>query len=234
MKWCNKCKQNKKKGEFYKNKYQNEGLCTSCIKCYVSSSLEYYYKNKEKILKYNKTEGYLYHKEYYQKNKDIIKKQAKEHYLVNIDKILKRQQEYSKTEKYQKNCKERRLKNKDERAIWWRKYKKERRKTDIKYKLNDNFRSLVSASLKGNKLGKRWSSLVGYGSNELKEHLEKQFDNKMNWDNYGSYWWVDHIKPVSLFNFIQPEDKEFKDCWSLSNLQPLEKIANIKKGNKYE
>ncbi len=29
------------------------------------------------------------------------------------------------------------------------------------------------------------------------------------------------------------QDQEFKECWALSNLQPLEAIANIKKGNKY-
>ena len=28
-------------------------------------------------------------------------------------------------------------------------------------------------------------------------------------------------------------DEEFKKCWALENLQPMEKIANIKKGNKY-
>jgi len=55
----------------------------------------------------------------------------------------------------------------------------------------------------------------------------------MNWNNYGSYWHVDHIKPVALFNFNAPDDKEFKECWSLENLRPLEKIENIKKGKKY-
>ena len=54
----------------------------------------------------------------------------------------------------------------------------------------------------------------------------------MTWDNYGSYWWIDHIKPRSLFKYEKPEDKEFKECWALKNLQPMEKIANIKKGNK--
>ena len=56
----------------------------------------------------------------------------------------------------------------------------------------------------------------------------------MNWKNYGSYWHIDHIKPKTLFNYSSPEDKEFIKCWSLSNLQPLEKITNIKKGNRYE
>ena len=45
---------------------------------------------------------------------------------------------------------------------------------------------------------------------------------------------LDHIKPIILFNFNSPEDKEFQECWALNNLRPLEKMANIKKGNKYE
>ena len=45
--------------------------------------------------------------------------------------------------------------------------------------------------------------------------------------------WIDHIKPRSLFKYKKPENKEFKECWALNNLQPLEKIANIKKFNHY-
>ena len=74
--------------------------------------------------------------------------------------------------------------------------------------------------------------MAGYTKDDLVKHLEKQFDDKMNWANYGSYWWIDHIKPRSAFHYTTAEDPEFKECWSLSNLQPMEKIANIKKGNK--
>jgi 5-methylcytosine-specific restriction endonuclease McrA len=61
----------------------------------------------------------------------------------------------------------------------------------------------------------------------------------MTWDNHGKYekgkkkWQIDHIKPKSLFNFETPEDPEFKECWALENLQPLEAMENIKKGNKF-
>jgi 5-methylcytosine-specific restriction endonuclease McrA len=74
--------------------------------------------------------------------------------------------------------------------------------------------------------------LVGYTVNELINHLEKQFDGKMSWDNYGSYWDVDHRKPRSLFHYENAEDPEFKECWSLKNLQPLEHKENLRKGNR--
>ena len=55
----------------------------------------------------------------------------------------------------------------------------------------------------------------------------------MTWDNYGSYWWIDHIKARSHFKYKTAKDPEFKECWVLENLQPMEKIANMKKSNNY-
>ena len=48
----------------------------------------------------------------------------------------------------------------------------------------------------------------------------------MTWDNYGTYWEVDHIKPLSLCD-------AFEEAWQLSNLQPLTCSENRSKGNKY-
>ena len=65
------------------------------------------------------------------------------------------------------------------------------------------------------------------------KHLEKQFQNGMNWDNYTKFGWhIDHIIPVDAFNFTTTKDKEFKECWKLSNLQPLWAYDNWKKNNK--
>ena len=111
--------------------------------------------------------------------------------------------------------------------------RKLRRKIDPKYRLDSNISSMISICLKGKKQWRKWENLVGYKIEDLIKHLENQFDNKMNWDNYGNYWWIDHIKPRSLFNYIYPEDLEFKECWALKNLQPMEKIANIKKNKHY-
>jgi len=89
----------------------------------------------------------------------------------------------------------------------------------------------IANSLKSKKNGQPWEVLVSYTLGELMRHLEKQFYNKMNWNNYGNYWAVDHITPKSSFNYTSPDDLEFKQCWALKNLQPLEKIENIRKGN---
>lgn len=107
------------------------------------------------------------------------------------------------------------------------------RRSNPRLRIYRNLAVHVALSLKNRKRdGTSWESLVGYSCEDLMIHLESQFTPEMNWDNYGSYWWVDHIIPVSFFEFKKIEDIGFKQCWAITNLQPLEKMANIQKGNK--
>lgn len=80
--------------------------------------------------------------------------------------------------------------------------------------------------------------IVGYSSEELIKHLESNFKEGMSWDNYGRKegmrcWEIDHIVPESWFDYSSSNDKEFKECWSLENLQPLWARDNKSKGNRY-
>ena len=125
-------------------------------------------------------------------------------------------------------------KNRDQYNMRKREYQKRRYAQSHKYRLNNSVGVLIWMALKGKKAGVSWQKLVGYSIDDLIKYLEKQFDNKMNWENYGSYWWIDHIKPRSLFKFETSRDTEFEECWALENLRPLEKTANMKKHNKYE
>jgi len=93
----------------------------------------------------------------------------------------------------------------------------------------------IRISLKGNKNGRGWEKLVGYTVEELKKHLEKLFIEGMNWKRFlNSEIHIDHIKPKKLFKYEIPEDKEFKECWALTNLQPLWAVENLSKGAKLE
>ncbi len=96
--------------------------------------------------------------------------------------------------------------------------------------LSMNISTAIWASLKGNK-GGHWETLVGYNLEQLKKHLEKQFQPGMTWDNYGE-WHIDHKIPKSVFNFSKPEHMDFKRCWALKNLQPMWKNENLSKYNK--
>lgn len=106
---------------------------------------------------------------------------------------------------------------------------RKRYETDPMFRLNSCIRSNMNNHLKGQKAEISWKDIVNYTLEELKQHLENQFDSNMTWENYGEYWEIDHIKPVNLFNFTSPEDKEFKECWSLNNLRPLPWRENRKR-----
>jgi hypothetical protein len=69
--------------------------------------------------------------------------------------------------------------------------------------------------------------IIGCLPNQLKEHLEKQFNGNMSWDNYGK-WHIDHIIPLSS---AKNEDEVYKLC-NYTNLQPLWAEDNLKKSNK--
>lgn len=109
-------------------------------------------------------------------------------------------------------------------------------------KLRHNIGTAINGALKGNngsKMGKSILQYLPYTIDELKKHLESKFEEWMTWENFGGRtsdprktWWIDHIIPQSNFNFTSMDDPLFLECWSLSNLQPLEKIANLTKGSK--
>jgi len=131
----------------------------------------------------------------------------------------------------------------DQKKEWYQKNKarlldaqNEKRKSSFEHKLRHNLSSMIRHSLRKQGLSKsnaKWQNLVGYSLEELKEHLEKQFTPDMSWDNYGSYWHIDHVVPHSWFKFDDTKCDDFKKCWSLENLQPLKATENIKKGNRF-
>lgn len=114
----------------------------------------------------------------------------------------------------------------------YRKLSRNRYKSDNRYRLNRNLGSAIRNALKELKAGRKWEELVNYSLNDLIFHLEKRFSSGMTWDNYGSFWEVDHRVPKSSFSYLDTGDLEFKKCWSLGNLRPLEKSRNRRKGSK--
>ena len=60
---------------------------------------------------------------------------------------------------------------------------------------------------------------IGCNIQYLREWFEYNFTSEMNWDNYASYWSIDHIIPTCKFDLIN-EDEKFK-CCNWSNLMPV-------------
>jgi hypothetical protein len=98
--------------------------------------------------------------------------------------------------------------------------------------IDNRMRTSVRKALQGGKRGRAWELLVGYSLDDLMTRLERQFTEGMSWANVGE-WHIDHIRPRSSFNYSSPDDPEFKQCWSLENLQPLWARDNLVKGDRW-
>jgi hypothetical protein len=117
---------------------------------------------------------------------------------------------------------------------WWKKYEREyrnsRRQEDIFFRIKGNISSRLSGLVKGDNYPST-IELIGCDKEIFLKHIELQFTEGMNWDNYGlKGWHVDHIIPLSSFNIL--DENELKKACHYANLQPLWCEDNWKKGNK--
>lgn len=104
------------------------------------------------------------------------------------------------------------------------------KRRDPLYKLAHNLRSRLYDFLKGKVKHKNTESLTGCSFEELKKHLENQFEPGMTWDNYGSHWSIDHIEPLIS---IDPNDKiAIERVANYLNLRPLTISENSRKATK--
>ena len=148
-------------------------------------------------------------------NPEKKKDYDRQHYLSNVEVRKTRQRQYYSTNKKQVN------------AVIAACHKR-RRETDIQYKLCCSLRSRLNHAVKGNfKSGSAVADL-GCSIAELKLHLERQFDANMTWENYGTYWHIDHIIPLASFDLTDREQLLRAVHWT--NLQPLYWEDNLKKG----
>jgi hypothetical protein len=83
-----------------------------------------------------------------------------------------------------------------------------------------------------NKNQRKTFSAIGCDPEALVIRLESQFTAGMDWNNFGTYWEVDHIRPCSSFDLSKPS--ELNKCFHFSNLQPLQKSENRKKSSWFQ
>lgn len=80
-------------------------------------------------------------------------------------------------------------------------------------------------------LGNAPNKTTGLGRQSMKIYFTLQFKDGMDWDNYGTAWEIDHIRPMSSFDLSDPA--QFTLCMSWMNLQPLSPLDNQKKGESW-
>jgi len=226
VKTCSKCGIEKSITEFNKDNRSKSGLQSKCIGC----RREHYHTNKEKYKQKNK--------EYHQNNKEIIiSKLCPKCGQVKLSTEFNKDNNRKDGLQYQcKSClnnyrsdnnnriklygKTYRTNNKEKRNTLY----KERLKADPVFKLQHNIRGLIRKSIKqkGYRKNTKTADILGCDWDTLKEHLEFQFDENMNWNNQGTYWDIDHIIPVSSAN----TEEEVIKLNHYTNLQPLESYYN--------
>ena len=110
----------------------------------------------------------------------------------------------------------------------------EKNKKNLQYRLNQRMRSSIWCALKKSvKNGRKWEELVGYTVEQLKKHLKSTMPDNYLWQDFlDGELHIDHIIPISAFNFDIPEHLDFRRCWALENLRLLPKKENLSKFNK--
>lgn len=94
-----------------------------------------------------------------------------------------------------------------------------KRQNNPKYKIQESTRSNIYRIIK-NKT-KSTNEYLSCNFEDYKIYLEKMFTPEMNWDNYGVYWEIDHIVPLSK-----------EGSFHYTNTRPLTITENRNKYNK--
>ena len=116
---------------------------------------------------------------------------------------------------------------KNRKNLWEKKTKS----SNPEYKLSVQLRVRLNSAIRRNtKFGSAIKDL-GCSISELKTYLEKQFKDRMTWDNWSrNGWHIDHIIPLSSFNLANKD--EFQKAVNYKNLQPLWARDNLVKGDR--
>jgi hypothetical protein len=72
---------------------------------------------------------------------------------------------------------------------------------------------------------------LGCTISEYCDYLESKFDSNMTWENQGTYWHIDHIRPIASFDLT--DEEQLYQCFHYTNTQPMEKTENRLKSDTY-
>ncbi len=153
-------------------------------------------------------------------NKYEIEKKRKE------KEIQKREKEKEYRRKYYKKNKERFIDKILKRYA-------ERLKNDPAYRVKFYLRKRLRSFLSASDCKLRSVDLFGCTPAELREHIEAQFQEGMNWANHGvastgqRRWHLDHIIPCAMFDLR--DQAQARACFNWRNIRPLWAAENLSK-----
>ena len=214
---CTNCGIEKDLSEFGNRKSSNGKVIknSNCRECLKEKQRQYREKNKDTMKAYDKKR--------YEDNKETNRQRAKNYYQENKEIIKEKQKNSPKAKEYRKEyykANKEKL-DKQNRDNFYKRLNK-----DVCFKLKHNISTNLRKSLKRKNHYKKSRSqeILGCTFDEFKQHIESQFEDWMNWDNYGKYngeygygWDIDHIIPTSSVL----TENEILELFHFSNLQPL-------------
>ena len=228
---CTKCGEEKPatKEYFHAQNKTKDGIKSVCKICrakenidrnkeFTAKKREHYAKNKDRLLVITRAS--------YLKNADQRRAYARDQHWKNRDRNLKRMQKNWKENNAILN-ERRRPKSRERHHLLYGK--------DLAFTLKHRVKALIRRTLRFNKKKDgRMKDILGYSVDELRQHIENQFSGEMSWEKFlqGEIH-LDHKIPINFFKPESVDDPAFKECWDLSNLQPLWARDNLSKGAKY-
>ena len=214
---CSKCKKIKDINNFSAIKSNIDGLQRTCKCCCKEYRYKYSGKENQKKIK-NKIDKRNYLFSIGIKECSVCKKDKKIfEFSKNKSHIFGLYSQCKKCVKINKNL------------DYFRKYEKNRRKTDSLYRLKKTLRSRTYEAFKtkGYKKTSQTQEMLGVDWKVCKAHIERQFTKGMNWNNHGE-WQIDHIIPLASAK----NEKELRKLCHYRNLQPLWAVDNMSKSDK--
>ncbi len=233
---CSKCKVEKSVLDFYRSATCKDGISSWCKSCYSIRRKKYYHTHKERELALQKC-WRENNPDYLQEWRTAHPEKIRQYTQTSLNRHPERHKEHLRKwrennaehiKKYQQAWLEN---NREYVRVRYNKYRKEKYKNDINFRLAYSIRTRLRLALKGCVKHKCSLEYLGCTIDHLKTHLESQFQPGMSWENYGK-WHIDHIRPLSSFDLT--DENQLSSACRFTNLQPLWKKDNLRKGSYWE
>jgi 5-methylcytosine-specific restriction endonuclease McrA len=147
------------------------------------------------------------------------------HYNSNKEKYKSNSISWQKNNPEKNSITQKKYKQSEKGVTTRKKYRKkeydQKYGVDMEWTILRNLRIRLRHALKKEFKSGKTIELLGCSIKEYIVYLEKQFDENMNWGNYGTYWEVDHIQPLSKGG-----------SFHYTNTQPMHFSENRSKGNR--
>ena len=106
-------------------------------------------------------------------------------------------------------------------------YLKNKRESDVKFRLNSNTRSRLHHALNGKSKSSSTRDIFGIDIDTYRKLIEWQMTPEMNWSNIE----IDHVIAICLF--VVSNHEQLKEAFNWKNTQPFLKHGHQQKGIKF-